>query len=519
MVATSYVRSDGSRAHQSRRVHPLGQRPAVLPSKTIAALSSSEQTPAHSADLARRGTLWAIIGHGTSVLIRFGGNIILTRLLTPDAFGVMTIVNSVIIGLFLFSDVGVGPSVIQGRREDVRFLDTAWTIQVARGVLLTTATALSGLPLARAYGDPVFIGLMPAAAISVLVSSLHSTNQFTQNRELAIGRLTAIEIASQLAGLVAMIASALVYHTVWALVANNIVAAIVKTTLTHVALPGIRNRFDWDPQAARGLFRFGRWIFFGTILTFLAGHTDRLIFAGMIPIDQVGIYSIGQGLALFPLQVLINLARTIAFPLYSRHVREHVELGELFHVSRRRLLVLGGWPTAGLLAGGRTVMLLLYEPTYEDAGWMMQVLAAGFWFNILEATTSAAVLAYGRSVYVTAGNAAKLVGMLVLIPLGYRYGGFVGALVGYAASEIPRYATSAIAATTLGLRVWKQDLGFTLLFALSSAAGWFAGRAADAAGLPIAVAALIVFVVVTLAWTPVMWRVVIARGGPPSSQP
>ena len=87
--------------------------------------------------LAMRGSLWIMGGYGMSQALRMGCNLILTRLLFPEAFGLMTLVNTVLIGLGMFSDVGTNQSVIQNERgEDPAFLNTAWTIHIIRGFAL-----------------------------------------------------------------------------------------------------------------------------------------------------------------------------------------------------------------------------------------------------------------------------------------------------------------------------------------------------------------------------------------------
>lgn len=78
---------------------------------------------------ALRSTSWIVLGYGGSQAIRLASNLILTRLLFPEAFGLMALIQVVIVGLTLFSDVGIAPSIAQSKRGDDRdFLDTAWTI-------------------------------------------------------------------------------------------------------------------------------------------------------------------------------------------------------------------------------------------------------------------------------------------------------------------------------------------------------------------------------------------------------
>jgi O-antigen/teichoic acid export membrane protein len=84
------------------------------------------------------GSVWTLVGFGTSNALRLVSNVLLARLLFPEAFGLMAMVHVFIQGLWLFTDIGVGPAIVQSKRGDDRdYLDTAWTIQALRGMALT----------------------------------------------------------------------------------------------------------------------------------------------------------------------------------------------------------------------------------------------------------------------------------------------------------------------------------------------------------------------------------------------
>ena len=86
---------------------------------------------------AKRAASWVVIGTGASQLLRLAGNVGLARLLAPEMFGLMTLVNTVLRGLYLFSDIGIGPNIVQHKRgADPDFLRTAWSLQAVRGTVL-----------------------------------------------------------------------------------------------------------------------------------------------------------------------------------------------------------------------------------------------------------------------------------------------------------------------------------------------------------------------------------------------
>src|SRR5690554_6229289 len=137
-----------------RRLTRAGARPRVRP-------DSREGIPHRMAALidrfrgnglfarAARGSVWTILGFGGAQAIRLVSNLILARLLFPEAFGLMALVMLLIVGLSLFSDIGIEQSIMRNPRGEERaFLDTAWTMQVARGWVLWLAAWAVALPAA-----------------------------------------------------------------------------------------------------------------------------------------------------------------------------------------------------------------------------------------------------------------------------------------------------------------------------------------------------------------------------------
>ena len=120
------------------------------------------QPPAGEAPTLRQRVLraggWSVAGFALSQVIRFGTNLVMTRLLAPEMFGVMTIAQMVMIGLMLFSDLGLRLNIIQSRRgSDPVFLNTAWVTQILVGCLLALGAILVASSLALAN----HLGLLP----------------------------------------------------------------------------------------------------------------------------------------------------------------------------------------------------------------------------------------------------------------------------------------------------------------------------------------------------------------------
>jgi O-antigen/teichoic acid export membrane protein len=230
------------------------------------------------------------------------------------------------------------------------------------------------------------------------------------------------------------------------------------------------------------------------------------------------VYSIGMAVAMMPSDVLAKLALSVVFPLHSSIRRGGHEAGDLFERTRRPILVLAGWALTGLIVGGPTAVEILYDERYASAGWVVQLLSLGSWFLVLGSLYGAMLLAHGRPSMVTAGHAAKLLGMAVLIPVGYFVGrdlhpegDLAGAVAGFALAEMFRYAVSAGAARGLGLHGLRLDRGLTAMVLLVGGAGALGAMWLASVGVHPLLRAALITVVVTLAWAPFGWPYVQRR--------
>jgi O-antigen/teichoic acid export membrane protein len=441
------------------------------------AMDASEASQGTLAKLLARGSAWALAGYAASQLLRLGLNLTLWRLLMPDAFGLMAIVSAVMQGLSMFSDIGIGPSIIQHERGDEPgYLNTAWSIQVARGTLLFLFAMLAAVPVARFYGNPQLGPLILVVALDLLISGFNSTKLFTASRQIALGRLTIIDLASQFSGLVVTVSIAYVTRSIWALVWGGLAATLSKLVASHLALPGIKNRFSWEPANAAVLLKFGRWVFLSTVLTFAAMQSDRLIFGKLISIAELGVYNIANVWASIPLAIVGRVFDVALFPALCRFNNDDTAFERTFRKIRRPWLILAGWQCSCLIAGGPALIRFLYDRRAADAEWIVQILAASMWLFALENANGTALMARGYPKFVAAGNLAKLLAMIVFIPLGMKLRGFFGGVVGYALSEFFRYVVSVATLAYLRVKIFRHDALMTGLVLLTTSIGLLTGR-------------------------------------------
>ena len=208
------------------------------------------------------GSAWLMTGYGTTQVLRFASSLILSRLIVPEVTGLMAMVSVFLIGLEMFSDIGIGPGIIQNKKgDDATFLNTAWTMQVGRGFMLWIIACLGAWPVSQFFNEPLLVWLIPIVGFTAVLSGFNSTSIVWLNRHLRMRKIMLLGIGDQVINYTVIIVWAWFSPTVWALVGGAMISNLFYTVATHFPVPGHRNRFCWNAEDARAMFRFGRWIF------------------------------------------------------------------------------------------------------------------------------------------------------------------------------------------------------------------------------------------------------------------
>lgn len=414
--------------------------------------------------------VWTVAGYGSSQVLRLGGNLVLTRLLTPEAFGLMALVQTFLVGLQMFSDFGIVPNIVQSKRgDDPAFLNTAWTIQAIRGVGLWLVSCLIAVPIARFYNEPMLMQLLPVSGLTALIAGFSSTKLATANRRLALRRLTVLDVTTYAMSLVVMVTAGWFYRSVWVLVIGSVVGSILRTIASHVYLKGEKNWFGWDQEAVEEMRRFGRWIFLSTVFGFFAQQSDRLILGWLLDVRFLGIYTIALGLASVVEQIVGQVNHKVLFPSYAELVRERP--GDLYRALRKArlmLILLSVSSVVFLVFCGKWLIDVLYDDRYVEAGWMLRVLAVGFLGRVLSITYEDVVMARGQTFVMMSFTITHTCVQLASMFLGYQWFGAHGVVFGLAVSDWISYIVYAGYFARISL--WQPELDVpTILLAGSMA--------------------------------------------------
>ncbi|MDX1366005.1 oligosaccharide flippase family protein [Pseudomonas sp.] len=414
---------------------------------------------------AMRASAWTIGGNLTSVAIRLGSNLILTRLLFPEAFGIMAIVQAVMVGLALLTDAGIEPAIIQSKRgHEPVFLNTAWTMQAMQGVLIWLIVCGLSPFVATLYDQPILTSLLPVAALGAVLGGLASTKLVAASRVLNIKTRVLIEVGSYTLGILLTILLALIDRSIWSLVWGGLVGALVKTMASHLLQDGTKNRFAWEWASVKALFGFGQWVIVSSALTFLAGEGSKLLLGAFLGVKLLALFTLASTMSLVFWQVAQQLNSRVFFPAYSEVARERPEHLRAVAVRSRLFLIIPGWLVAlFFVLWGDHFMWFLYDPRYAESGPMLQILAMGSLVGVVGGSYNGLLWAKGLVRISTVLLVLQILLQIVGVFIGNYYLGEKGVVLSVALVGWLLYPAQAYVHSKIGLWMPQVDLPFLIL--------------------------------------------------------
>ena len=420
-----------------------------------------------------RGSLFEIGGYGTQQIIRLGSNLILTRLLFPEAFGLATNVFTLLTGLALIAETGFGSCVIQSKRGDEPdFLNTVFTIHAIRGFVLTALMLILAKPTAWFYREPQLENLIYLGSLQLLFNGFHGTSVMTLRRHLKFGWNNVLDLGQQIVNIAVMLVIASFRPAPAALVLGSIVGTFCYGVATHLLPVGYRNRFRWDKEAVRELGSFGRWVVGSNAAAFLGSQSDRILLGRFLGAAWLGVYGIALNLTDAINALAFRVTTGVLYPGLSQVARNPNRNFPNFYYRLRLRLDLLSMSATGFLAGvGAWLVHALWDARYGNAAWIIQILCVRVALSCLIMPPEWGLIANGFTRQSFWRSVIRLVANIVFVPIAWRVWGAVGVIWATTASELPTGLAVWPAARRLGIFKLHRELVPIAIFVTAFVAG------------------------------------------------
>jgi len=459
---------------------------------------------------------WAFGAMGGMYTTKTLANIVLAALLVREHWGIIAILRVFLMAVEMLSDVGIRGSVVYHKKgQSSAFLNTAWTLQIARGFAMWMLCCIIAFPVAWGFERPLLLWMLPICGLEAVNNGFLSVGVFSRQRTMRVGMPIVLEWIGLTVSILASIIWAIVDRSPWALAIGPLVGGVVKTVLSHVLIPEVRLRFQWDSGVARDLIHFAKWVYVGTIASFVAQQFLTLYLGKMVSESILALYWLAWSISVQTSKPLTLIANQVLIPLFAQGGRiSSSEHRTRIYGAMHRFLPACLLVVVVVAFACPAFFGLFYREEYHGAGTMGRYIGVVIWFMILQHVPRAAMLSVGNArgvSHMMVANAVVTIGGCVV---GYLYGASIGigalrgAILGNALGNAAGCVVGAWTSHRAGIPVTRPMVVFSAYFV-----GLFvAGLALDAwlqvlhIFITPALSSLVVTAVMGLPLAPFVWR-------------
>ncbi len=376
-----------------------------------------------------RGELFSsTMTYSLSAFIKLGSSLILTRLLNPEAYGVIGILFSIAFTLELLSDVGAtGLLIRHARGNETSFVHTLWTIRLIRSCINFALLYALAPAIARIYDLPLLTDALRLFSVWFLLVGLESMSFIVaqRNQRSRIGNYVDLASSAVMTVFVIGMATVINDHTVF--IYGTLLQRAITVIASHCFYREIGVGFGFDREAIKDQFHFGKFVLPSSMLTIVLSQYDKIVLLKLFDLTTLGIYGLA-GNMIGPVAGLINHnCRVVLYPRCSDYFRSsRATAAHRYYSENAKLLRVVTLPPMVIAGFSQSIVALLYDSRYQGAGIMLMAMGLGTFITAFHASSENLLVASGRTGMVLGANIVRLLTIPPFSVLGYYVFGLQG---------------------------------------------------------------------------------------------
>jgi PST family polysaccharide transporter len=394
--------------------------------------------------------------------------VVLGRLLVPDDYGVATLAIVTIGFVQVFSDIRVNSALIALKDVEKRYLDTGFTMNLIRGVLIAALLFFAAGPIAAYMDEPRLADVLRVICIVLVFDGLKNPAFMMYQRNIDFSREFKRRAAATVLGSAAAIGVAIATESYWAIVAGTLAGRFMESAFTYYRIPykPVLRLREW-----RMFFGFGGWLTASGIVSYLLNMLPQIVIGKFIGPGPLGHYTVGRDVSMLATRELAAPLSQALFPGLSAISHNKNRLRGAFRKAQATILgVALPIGVGSALVANELIAVLVGDKWLPDAADVVVLLAPTIAISMISSATDGLAMAKLATRQMLMRNLVIAAFSVPAFVFGLWQWGFIGVIY----ATIFRFAVN----TAVNMYFAKEMIGDSFLAPL--AASW---RSFVAAGL------------------------------------
>ena len=341
------------------------------------------------------GGFWLSALQVTNTFLTFAKKVILARLLAPHDFGLMGIALIAMMGMEQLSIIGIRPALIQNRRNTDEYLDSAWTVQVIRGIILFVIVFTIAPLVAAFFNNSEVTVIIRVMATIGLLTGFRNIGIVYFEKELEFNKEFVYQISGEIVGGITAVSLAIIFRNVWALVFGVLAADVVRCVMSYLVHP-YKPKLNLDWVKVGKLLTFGKWVFGYTVIGFLSMKGADIFLGRTLGLSILGFYQMAFFIAMIPVTQFAPIISGVLFPTLSKLQEDIQNLRESFLTALEAVVFLALPISVGILLLGFDLTRLFFGEKWMPMVSALRIIAVAGFFHAITKIIAQLFKAIGR---------------------------------------------------------------------------------------------------------------------------
>lgn len=344
----------------------------------------------------KKAALYNAIAKYGSMIVQLGVTMLLSRLILPEAFGVVAITTVLLGFLNLFADLGLGISIIQHPEMSKDDINRLFSFSLVVGLILAAITVVAALPLTAIYNEPLYKQLCLLLSIVSFIQSANVVPSSILMRDKRFKDIAVRTIISSLVSGVIAVILAWNEYGVYALIFQSIISYVVLFVWNYLDVHLSLARFDTRTIAGiLGSYSLFQVLF--NFINFFTRNLDNLVigkYFGPAPLAQ---YNKSYMLYLYPNNLFSAVLTGVLHPYIRDYKNDYVGMFNKYLQIEKLLSLIGVYTMITFFACSHEIIFILFGSNWQPAGLYLRCLSLCMWTQMMSATSGSIFLGLERT--------------------------------------------------------------------------------------------------------------------------
>lgn len=376
------------------------------------------------------GLLWTALDKWGGKVGSFLTFMVLARLLSPEAFGVIALALAFVAFARVFLDKGFTDAIIQKEYIDDLHVHSAFWVNLLISLFLVLVTFFSSEWIAALFSEPDLSGVVRWMSVIFVIRAFNSVQEALFRRNVKFKTVSAAGLSRVFVGASVGIPMAYFGYGVWSLVAQQI-ANQTTYVLVLWRVSSWRPAFRFSFPHARELMSFGIGVIGSGMLSFVNRRMDDILVGAFLGSTALGYYNVAYKILLSLVQVISSVGSRVMFPVFSRLQGSDSKTRSAYYKSVGYTLTLSSPVYLGLLVLAPYAIPIFFGEGWSKSVHIMQILClvgllqSGLYFN------SPIILSRGSSILNMSISLVRATLNVIGFWVAVTFGGVVEVAIAY----------------------------------------------------------------------------------------